>query len=198
MRGRTAEDHRLLELLDPVAEAEGVALVRLRLMAGDRARRLQILAERRGEESLPVDDCARLSRRLARVLDDADPIAGAYMLEVSSPGIDRPLTRLADFDGWRGLLAKLELERPLEGRKRFKGRLAGVEDDAVLVELEDGGGLARLPFGEISEARLVMDDELMARGAARRAARLAAEIDEGRQPSDEPHPMSITPMSITP
>lgn len=180
MRGKTAEDHRLLELLDPVAQAEGCAIVRLRLMGGERARRLQIMAEREGGAEtpvggLPIGDCARLSRRFARVLDDADPITGAYHLEVSSPGVDRPLTRLKDFDAWRDLTAKLELERPLEGRKRFKGRLAGTDGEEVLVQLEDGGGLARLPFAELEEARLVMDEALMARGAALRAARLTDE-----------------------
>ena len=155
VRGKTAEDHRLLELLDPVAEAEDRAIVRLRLTGGDRARRLQIMAERQGSDGgLPVGDCARLSRRFAGVLDDADAIQGAYLLEVSSPGIDRPLTRLEDFDACRGLTAKLELERPLEGRKRFKGRLAGTDGGDVLVEIEDGGGPARLPFTQLAEAKL--------------------------------------------
>src|SRR5580698_8698451 len=103
MRGKTAEDQGLLELLDPVAEAAGYAIVRLRLMGGEHARRLQIMAERPPEEGIGdgdmnVEDCARLSRAISEVLDAADPIRGEYTLEVSSPGVDRPLTRLADFE----------------------------------------------------------------------------------------------------
>ncbi|MGH6997221.1 MAG: ribosome maturation factor RimP, partial [Phenylobacterium sp.] len=93
MRGKTAEDHRLLELLDPVAEAAGYEIVRLRLMGGEETRRLQIMAET-PEGDMVVEDCARLSRAISEVMDAADPIAGEYTLEVSSPGVDRPLTRL--------------------------------------------------------------------------------------------------------
>jgi len=147
LRGKTAEDLRLLELIDPVAEGQGYSIVRLRLMGGDRARRLQIMAER-PDGSMPVEDCARLARAVSQVLDDADPIRGEYMLEVSSPGVDRPLTRLADFETYEGFQAKLELDRVAEGRKRFKGELAGVEGDLV-------------------------DEALLKRGAEARAARLA-------------------------
>lgn len=186
MRGKTAEDHRLLELLDPVAEAEGCAIVRLRLTGGERARRLQIMAEREDEDGgLRVADCALLSRRFARLLDDADPIASAYMLEVSSPGVDRPLTRLKDFETWRGLSARVELERPADERKRFKGVLAGVQGQDVLLELDDEAGPARLPFAAIGEARLIVDDALLRRGAALRAARLNAEVDADPRQTDE-------------
>src|SRR5215469_17303573 len=107
LRGKTAEDERLLELLDPVAEAAGYAIVRLRLMGGDRRRNLQIMAERPPKEgevdgTMLVEDCTRLSRAVSEVLDAADPIRGEYTLEVSSPGIDRPLTRLKDFATYAG------------------------------------------------------------------------------------------------
>ena len=172
MRGKTAEDFRLLELVDPVAQAAGYAIVRLRLMGGDRARRLQIMAER-PDGSMPVEDCARLARAISQVLDDADPIHGEFTLEVSSPGLDRPLTRLEDFAAYEGYQAKIELDRLAEGRKRFKGELAGVEGDHVAINLEDETETALLPFAWITDARLVIDDALLKRGAEARAARLA-------------------------
>jgi ribosome maturation factor RimP len=172
LRGKTAEDLRLLELLDPVAEAAGFAVVRLRLMGGDHARRLQVMAEQ-ADGAMPVEACARLARALSQVLDDADPIRGDYVLEVSSPGLDRPLTRLADFAAYEGFQARLELDRLAEGRKRFKGELAGVEGDMVAINLDGEAETALLPFAWISEARLVIDDALLKRGAEARAARMA-------------------------
>ena len=174
MRGKTAEDKRLLELIDPVAGAAGYAIVRLRLMGGDRARRLQIMAER-PDGTLPVEDCAALARAISQVLDAADPIAGEYLLEVSSPGIDRPLTRLEDFETWRGCEARIEIDRLAEGRKRFRGSLTGVEGDHVGIDIEGEAETALLPFAWIVEARLVVTDALLARGAAARAARLSQE-----------------------
>ncbi|HXV01645.1 MAG TPA: ribosome maturation factor RimP [Caulobacteraceae bacterium] len=174
MRGKTAEDQRLLELLDPVAEAAGFAIVRLRLMGGDHVRRLQVMAER-ADHSMPVEDCARLARALSDVLDDADPIRGEFVLEVSSPGLDRPLTRLEDFVLFEGYQAKIELDRLAEGRKRFKGELAGIEGDHVAINLDGEDETALLPFAWITEARLVVDDALLKRGADARAARLAAD-----------------------
>ncbi len=173
MRGKTAEDAGLLELLDPVAEAAGFEIVRLRLMGGAN-RRLQIMAER-ADGTMLVEDCAVLARAISDVLDAADPIASEFTLEVSSPGIDRPLTRLRDFETWAGYEARLELDRLAENRKRFKGVLAGVEDGQVAIDLEGEDETALLPFAWISEAKLVITDELMRRGADARAARLAAE-----------------------
>src|SRR5262245_9476830 len=135
MRGKTAEDRQLLELLDPVAEAAGYEIVRLRLMGGA-TRRLQIMSER-PDGTMLVEDCAQLSRVLSEVLDAADPISGEYNLEVSSPGIDRPLTRLKDFEAWEGFEARVELDRLAEGRKRFRGELAGIEGDNVALNLPD-------------------------------------------------------------
>jgi len=175
MRGKTAEDLRLLELLDPVAEAAGYDIVRLRLMGGSEQRRLQIMAERPQDGDMNVEDCARLSRAISEVMDAADPITGEYVLEVSSPGVDRPLTRLKDFETFEGYEARLELDRLAEGRKRFKGVLAGVEGDQVAIDLEGETETALVPFAWITEAKLVLSDELMKRGAEIRAARLAAE-----------------------
>lgn len=184
MRGKTAEDARLLELLDPVAEAAGYEIVRLRLMGGQHARRLQIMAETPDGEMV-VEDCARLSRALSEVLDAADPITGEYTLEVSSPGIDRPLTRLKDFENWEGCEARLELDRMAEGRKRFRGVLAGVEDQNVAIDLEGEEHTALVPFSWIVEAKLVMTDELMKRGAEQRANRLSQDPEQDPQETSE-------------
>jgi ribosome maturation factor RimP len=175
MRGKTAEDLKLLELLDPVAEAAGYEIVRLRLMGGTEARRLQIMAERPQDGDMNVEDCARLSRAISEIMDAADPISGEYTLEVSSPGVDRPLTRLKDFETFEGYEARLELDRMAEGRKRFKGLLAGVEDDAVAIDLEGEEETALIPFAWLVEAKLVLSDQLMKRGADIRAARLQSE-----------------------
>lgn len=173
MRGKTAEDAKLIELLDPVAEAAGYEIVRLRLMGGEERRRLQVMAERAVDGEMNVEDCARLSRALSEVMDAADPIRGEYVLEVSSPGVDRPLTRLKDFSAYEGLEAKIELDRLAEGRKRFKGVLAGVEDDkTVAIDLEGEEHTALVPFAWITDAKLVLTDQLMKRGAEERAQRL--------------------------
>jgi len=173
LRGKTAEDRSLLELLDPVAEALGYEIVRIRLMGGE-TRRLQIMAER-PDGDMNVEDCTRLSRAISEVMDAADPVSGEYMLEVSSPGIDRPLTRLKDFETYEGLEARLELDRLAEGRKRFKGLLAGIEDQNVAIDLEGEAETALVPFAWLIEAKLVLNDALMKRGAEQRAARIATD-----------------------
>jgi ribosome maturation factor RimP len=177
LRGKTAEDRQLLELLDPVAEAAGYEIVRLRLMGGVEQRRLQIMGERPLLEDgtggdMNVEDCARLSRAISQIMDAADPITGEYLLEVSSPGVDRPLTRLKDFTTYEGLEARIELDRMAEGRKRFKGLLAGVDGENVGIDLEGEEHTALIPFDWITEAKLVLSDQLMKRGAAQRAARI--------------------------
>ena len=177
MRGKTAEDVRLLELLDPVAEATGYEIVRVRLMGGGEARRLQIMAERPDGE-MDITDCTRLSRAISEVLDAADPISGEYTLEVSSPGIDRPLTRKKDFEVYEGYEARLELDRLAEGRKRFRGVLAGLDGDNVAIDLEGEEETTLIPFAWIVEAKLVLTDELMKRGAQSRAARLQQQDTE--------------------
>ena len=171
MRGKTQEDRQLLELLDPVAEAAGYAIIRLRLMGGGQTRRLQIMAED-AHGDMNVDDCARLSRAVSELMDAADPVEGEYVLEVSSPGVDRPLTRLADFETFEGYEARLELDRLADGRKRFRGELAGVEDDNVAINLEGEAETALVPFAWIIEAKLILNDALLERGAQLRQSRL--------------------------
>ena len=177
MRGKTVEDLKLLGLLGPVAEAAGYEIVRLRLMGGEHRRTLQIMAER-DDGTMLVEDCTALSRAVSEVLDAADPIHGDYTLEVSSPGIDRPLTRLQDFATYAGHEARIELDRLTENRKRFKGVLAGVEGEDVAIDLEGEEETALVPFAWISDAKLVITDQLLKRGAAARAARLARENQE--------------------
>jgi ribosome maturation factor RimP len=186
MRGKTAEDLKLLELLDPVAEAAGYEIVRLRLMGGDHQRRLQVMAERPAEGDMNVEDCARLSRAISEVMDAADPIAGEYVLEVSSPGVDRPLTRPKDFETYEGYEARLELDRLAEGRKRFRGKLAGLEGDQVAIDLEGEADTALIPFAWITEAKLVLTDDLMKRGAESRAQRIASERQETTEQEGNP------------
>lgn len=177
MRAKTGEDRKLLELLEPVAEGLGLEIVRIRLMGGTQRRRLQIMAERPADHEINVEECAALSRAVSEVMDAADPISGEYMLEVSSPGIDRPLTRLADFETFSGLEARLETDRLVEGRKRFKGRLAGVEDQDVLVDLDDEDETALIPFAWLADAKLVLNDELLKLGASKRPAQDLNEED---------------------
>ena len=193
MRAKTAEDRALLEMIDPVAESLGLAVVRVRLMGGTLRRRLQIMAERVIDNDISVEECARLSRAVSEVFDAADPISGEYLLEVSSPGIDRPLTRLIDFDLFEGYEARLETDRMVEGRKRFKGVLAGVEGENIAVDLDGEDDTALIPFEWIADAKLVLTDELLKRGAALRAARGEPEDDglpEGAAEDEQTTPTS--------
>lgn len=189
MRAKTVEDRALLEMIDPLAESLGLAVVRVRLMGGTLRRRLQIMAERKSDHDISVEECARLSRAVSEVFDAADPIAGEYLLEVSSPGIDRPLTRLMDFDLFEGYEARLETDRMVEGRKRFKGIVAGVEGDHVAIDLDGEEDTALIPFEWLADAKLVLTDELLKRGAALRAARGEPEDDglpEGAPDNNNP------------
>jgi ribosome maturation factor RimP len=167
----TAIDRRLAAIVAPVIEGMGFELVRLRLMAG-RTRTLQIMADR-PEGGIEVADCAEISTAVSAVLDVEDPLEDAYVLEVSSPGIDRPLTRLKDFDAWEGHEAKLETREMIDGRRRFKGILGGTEGDEVLIEIDEAGEKMTigLRFDWLSEAKLVLTDELIAETLrARKAA----------------------------
>ena len=148
-------------LIGPAVEAEGFALVRVKMLGGRSDPILQVMAEDPKTRQLTLDDCARLSRRISELLDEADPIDGSYRLEVSSPGIDRPLTRLKDFDDWKGHEAKIALAEPLNGRRNFTGELIGTEGGTVLIDVP-GVGPAGLPFAQIHSAKLVMTDELIA------------------------------------
>jgi ribosome maturation factor RimP len=146
-------------IITPTVEGMGYELVRLTVSGGHR-KTLQVMAERKDGLNMSLDDCALLSRAVSAVLDVEDPIEGAYSLEVSSPGIDRPLTRPKDYDRFAGFEAKLETRAPIDGRKRFKGKLLGVEGETVKIEVE-GAALA-LPLEEIEKAKLVLTDDLIA------------------------------------
>ena len=168
LRTRSPQDVRILELAEPLAEALGLEIVRVRVMGGKKTT-CQIMTERH-DGDVSVGDCARLSRALSAVLEEVDPIADEYDLEVSSPGIDRPLTTLAHFARWEGFEAKLELDRLVEGRKRYRGLLAGVEDEAVLIDLAGEEETAVIPFDWISDAKLVLTDALLAESLKGRAS----------------------------
>ena len=132
----TEQERQILALVTPVAESLGMEIVRLRIQGGRRPH-LQIMAERAGGAPTNVEDCASLSRAIAPMLDEADPIKEAYTLEVSTPGIDRPLTREGDFGRWVGHAAKVELVRPIDGRRRFSGMITGEDEDGAHLELDD-------------------------------------------------------------
>jgi ribosome maturation factor RimP len=155
---KAAIDKRLAEIVQPVIEGLGYELVRLRLMSG-RSTTLQIMADR-PNGGIEVDDCAKISTDVSAILDVEDPVAGEYALEVSSPGIDRPLTRLKDFVAWEGFEAKIETGELIDGRRRFKGELRGVEGNEILIEIPEG--IIGLQFEWLTEAKLVLTDELIA------------------------------------
>jgi ribosome maturation factor RimP len=159
---KTAIDRRLADIVGPVIEGLGFELVRIRLMGG-RTRTLQIMADR-PEGGIEVDDCATISTAVSAVLDVEDPVEENYILEVSSPGIDRPLTRLKDFDVWVDYEARLETTELIDGRRRFKGDLRGTEGDEVLIEIEEAGEKVTigLKFDWLSEAKLILTDDLIA------------------------------------
>lgn len=155
----------LTQLIEPEARALGFELVRVRLFGGGDDRTLQIMAERPDTRQLTIDDCSDLSHRISDKLDaleeaGRDPIEGAYRLEVSSPGIDRPLTRLKDFSDWQGHEARITLIEKRDGRKQFKGDLAGVEGEEIAVTTADGTTHA-IPFAAIEDAKLTMTDRLL-------------------------------------
>jgi ribosome maturation factor RimP len=180
---KAAIDRRLAAIVEPTIQGLGFELVRLRLMGGKRAV-LQIMAER-PEGGIEVDDCARISRAVSAVLDVEDPIASEYVLEVSSPGIDRPLTRLKDFETWEGYEARLETAEAIDGRKRFKGVLQGVEDGEVLVGIDEG--TIGLKFEMLDDAKLVLTDALVAESLAGRKAQGfdPDQFDDVEEESDE-------------
>jgi ribosome maturation factor RimP len=192
----------LTDLFEPEATAEGLSLVRVKMMGGTSDPTLQVMAERPDTRQLTLDDCARLSRRLSERLDaleaeGRDPIAGAYRLEVSSPGIDRPLTRIADFEDWKGHEARIVLAEKLDGRKVFSGPLIGADGEDVRVDVQ-GLGETRLPFGLIQSAKLVMTDALIAATAplsAEGADEIAAdeELDPGLRRGTEDADVELDP-----
>ncbi len=158
---KTAIDRRLADIITPVIEGLGFELVRVRLMGG-KTRILQIMADR-PDGGIGVDECGEISTAVSAVLDVEDPVEDNYILEVSSPGIDRPLTRLKDFDVWKGWEARMETTELIDGRRRFKGDLAGIEGDEVLITIEESGEEVTigLKFEWLSDAKLILTDELI-------------------------------------
>jgi ribosome maturation factor RimP len=150
----------LERLIDPEVKSLGYDLVRVCMIGGTSDPTLQVMAERPDTRQLGIGDCERISRRLSEMLDLCDPIDGSYRLEVSSPGIDRPLTRLKDFADWTGHEARITLAEPKDGRKQFNGTLHDIEGDRIGILTKDGRVHA-LPFSEISSAKLVLTDKLI-------------------------------------
>jgi ribosome maturation factor RimP len=155
-----ADIAELIALIEPEVKALGFDLVRVKLFGSGDEHTLQIMAERPETKQLVIQDCAAISRRLSDVLDDADPIEEAYRLEVSSPGIDRPLTRLHDFLEWAGHEAKIATTETVEGRKSFRGILKGVEGEEIQFQDNKAGDVA-IPFALVGDAKLILTDALI-------------------------------------
>ncbi len=151
-----ADTKALEPLIAPIVTDLGFDLVRVAMIGG---RTLQVMAEDPATRQLTIDQCVTLSRRISAMLDDVDPIAHEYSLEVSSPGIDRPLTRRQDYADWAGHEAKLTTVEPIDGRKRFQGRIVALENDMVRIALDAGEKL--LPLAAIASAKLVLTDDLL-------------------------------------
>ena len=158
---RAAMDRRITEIITPTIEDLGYEVVRVRLMTGKESI-LQIMVQK-PDGTIEVDECGEVSTAVSALLDVEDPISDVFTLEVSSPGIDRPLTRLKDFDQWVDNEAKIETEELIDGRRRFKGMLRGTEGDEVLIEIEEKGQALTigLKFEWLTDAKLVLTDELI-------------------------------------
>ena len=174
---KTSIDRRMAEIAGPVIEGMGFELVRIRLLSSTKSKTLQIMAER-PTGGIEVDECAQISTAVSAVLDVEDPIEDEFTLEVSSPGIDRPLTRLKDFETFEGYEARIETDEMFDGRRRFKGELAGVEDGDVLINIIEHGETVTigLKFDWLSDAKLILTDELIAEMLRQRKA--SGAIDE--------------------
>jgi ribosome maturation factor RimP len=168
LRTTTPFEDKLLAILEPASRDLGYEIVRIRLI-GSRSKTLQIMAERPDGKMASID-CEKLSRGLSPLLEAEDPIESEYTLEVSSPGIDRPLTRMSDFERWIGWQAKLELDRSMEGQRRFSGELAGIDGDNVCINLDGETDTALIPFEWLANARLVLTDDLIRESLRRRGA----------------------------
>jgi ribosome maturation factor RimP len=183
-----ADIAELTRLIEPEAQAEGLALVRVKMTGGTSDPTLQVMAERPDTRQLTLEDCARLSRRLSDMLDaleeqGADPIEESYRLEVSSPGIDRPLTRLSDYDDWKGHEARIHPHEPYNGRKQLSGDLIGVDGEDVRIDVK-GLGETAIPFASIRNAKLLMTDRLIKATAPLSAAGAdIVEEETGPRPS---------------
>lgn len=175
----------LAGLVEPVLEGLGFRLVRVKVSGRD-GKTVQVMAER-PDGSMTIDDCEAVSRELSPLLDAHDIVSDAYRLEISSPGIDRPLVRDTDFEDWAGHEAKVELKEPVDGRRRFQGKLEGYEDGEVRVEVElPGIGRTTIgfPLGLVSEARLVMTEDLIREALTRAKKQGRTGFADGAEPDD--------------
>ena len=176
---------RVAELIEPALSDRGFRLVRV-AVSGQEGKTLQVMAERT-DGTMTIEDCEVISKEISPLLDVHDPIAGAYRLEVSSPGIDRPLVRPSDFEDWSGHEAKIEVTELIDGRRRFRGMLEGFEDGEVRIEVDLGAvgkSVIGIPMGLIAEARLVLTDELI-REALSRAKKSKALSDGAEAPDTD-------------
>ncbi|MCX5619515.1 MULTISPECIES: ribosome maturation factor RimP [Bombella] len=182
MRRLSGLEARIAERIAPTLLDMGYELVRLSVL-GHETPTVQVMADRADGSLISVDDCEQISHAVGAVLDVDDPIPGAWMLEVSSAGIDRPLTRAKDWERFAGHLAKVELDTPIEGRKRFAGIVLGMQDECGLLRLDDGQDVA-LPLDDMRKARLVLTDELIEASAA--LAGIVPEDEAGSKPRRAP------------
>jgi len=152
-------EKQVIDAITPSLEDMGYTVVRVKQFSRPRGSTLQIMAERKDDAAMTVEDCETISRQVSALLDVADPIKGKYDLEVSSPGIDRPLVRKEDFARYLGYEAKIETSFPIEGRKRFRGKLLRIEEDDVAIQVDNAE--FRLPLNAVEEAKLVLTEELI-------------------------------------
>ena len=156
---------RIEKIIEPTVQDLGFDIVRV-LLSGDHNPRLQIMAEPLDGRAMNVDDCAAISRAVSALLDVEDPVSSSYTLEVSSPGLDRPLVRLQHFEKFAGYEARIETAMAIDGRKRFRGRLGGIEGDNVLLQVDKNEWV--FPFPDIQKAKLVVTDEMLAEAEGRK------------------------------
>ena len=183
---RTPMEARLAELLQPTIEGMGYELVRLRVMGAggrDAPLTLQVMAEK-PDRTMEVDDCAELSNAMSAVLDVEDPIERDYSLEVSSPGIDRPLTRAKDWEEFAGHRAKVEMAEPVDGRRNFRGDVVGLDGEEIVLALDDVGEV-RLPLSGVGDAKLVITDALIAESLRKRRVPDPSRADDVEQDDGE-------------
>lgn len=151
----------LTQLIEPHVKDMGLSLVRVAMFGGTSDPTLQVMAERPDTRQLIIEDCAELSRRISDMLDEKDPIEGTYRLEVSSPGIDRPLTRFTDYSDWEGFDARLRLSETIMGRKQVDGLLGGVYEDDVIITTPKTRETLHIPFSAIASGKLLLTDALI-------------------------------------
>ena len=186
---QTPLEETLLQLIEPMATELGYEIVRIRMLSGSR-QTLQIMAET-FDGKMGSSDCEKLSRNISPILEAHDPISAEYNLEVSSPGIDRPLTRLKDFERWANHRAKLELDRAVENQRRFSGEIVGIEAESVAIDLDGETETALIPFAWINSAKLILTDELIRaslnkRGKSDELDEIETAIDDGKLQLESP------------